>query len=332
MPEQYIGTTLFRKDSSNVRNKSNLTSNPAAARASCGTEHTIFYLTNIRTFQQKRKTTIRNGEIQQITNSKLLLRGKHFRIRSSPPNFCRVNKIAILYCKNGVIQKAKFTRIGCKSWTCPTCSIKKAVKVKYQLREIIRLNELGYFLTLTLDPKKVPHEYLSESENKTHKYITKLFNHFITVLKRSKFYNKNNRLKYVWVVEFQKNGNAHLHILFNTFLPYEEIKRLWEHVGGGGILWIEKVKTLEGISNYISDYIVKGIKGDMERPSGFRFFEHRYSISRSCTRPKILAQTLFASFSLAELFSSLEALGWTWVYNTLYRLGEEDVVIENVEP
>lgn len=40
------------------------------------------------------------------------------------------------------------------------------------------------------------------------------------------------KLKYVWVVEFQDNGNAHLHILINQFLPIEVLRKLWVHVGG----------------------------------------------------------------------------------------------------
>lgn len=214
--------------------------------------------------------------------------------------------------------------------------MKKALQVKYLLRDIIVLNDLSYFLTLTLDPLKIPEEY----KDNTHQYITKIFNHFITVIKRKKFKyfsKKNNRfytinlksnfnkLKYVWIIEFQHNGNAHLHILLNKFLPIEAIRKVWAHVGGGVMMRIVKVKTIQGISNYVTDYIVKGIKDDTQNKSFLRYNQRRYSISRSCIRPK--KQTinkLYPDLVGDELHDAFEKDGLKWVYNTLQSLDYEE--------
>jgi hypothetical protein len=217
---------------------------------SAGTAH--LYLTNIRTIQQK-NVFFREEMYQRIKESREKLKGKRFEIKKQPHIFCKAHKMAILSCENGKIETAKFTRIGCKSWTCPLCCINKAYKVKYLLRDVIRLNNPSYFLTLTLHPPKLPPEYTDD----THTYITKIFNHFVTVLKRKNityFDEKKNeyrtfdlktkakKLKYVWVVEFQKNGNAHLHILLNQFLPFYALQKVWVHVGGGHILDIQYSK------------------------------------------------------------------------------------------
>ena len=302
---------------------------------SAGTAH--LYLTNIRTIQQK-NAFFREEMYQQIRESREKLKGKMFEIKKEPHKFCKAHKMAILSCKDGKIETAKFTHIGCKSWTCPLCCVNKAYKVKYLLRNVIIENNLAYFLTLTLDPAKIPEVY----KTNTHKYITKLFNHFVTVLKRKNityFDKKKNRyltfdlktkeekLKYVWVVEFQKKGNAHLHILLNQFLPFYALQKVWVHVGGGHILDIQRIKTIKGISNYISDYIVKGIKGDLEKPSGFRYFQRRYSISKSCIRSSTKKKAFYPRMSVKEQYFTLKSLKLDWIFNTLYNLKENDIII-----
>lgn len=270
------------------------------------------FLTNYRSFQQTK---------QIIKNTKEKLRGKKFRIKKDKPAFCRAKKIALLNISEAIITDVKYTGIPCMSWTCPDCSIKKALQTKYLLRDVIQLNKLAYFLTLTLDPVKIPQEY----KESTHKYITKIFNHFMTILKRNKINRSEEVLKYVWVVEFQKNGNAHLHILLNKFLPIRIVRKLWKHVGGGAQMKIEKVQTLIGISNYISDYIVKGIKGEFEeKPYGFKYFERRYSISKSCQRPQKIS---YERLTLIDEMTKYSGLDFSNVYNNLNNLGDEDELI-----
>ena len=272
----------------------------------------FLFLTNNRSIQQASKN---------IQLAKQKLRGKKFRIRKNKPNFCRNNKIALLKINNKSITEAKFKRIPCNSWTCPDCSIKKALVIKYYFREVIELNKLKYFLTLTLDPTKIPAEY----KDNTHKYITKIFNHFLTILRRNKEIKSQQKLKYVWVIEFQKNGNAHMHILLNNYLNIRTVRKLWQHVGGGIQMKIEKVDSLAGISNYISDYIVKGIKGEFEEKSyGFKYFERRYSISKSCIRPP---KNVYKKLTIVDEITGLKDTDFSWVHETLNTF-EEDMVIK----
>lgn len=270
-------------------------------------------LTNNRSFQQN---------VEKIKESKKRLKGKKFRIRINKPAFCRSRAIALIETNENKVNKIKYTGIPCNFWTCPDCCIKKALQVKYLLRDVIKLNNLNCFLTLTLDPKKIPTDYIDD----THKYITKIFNHFITILKRHKVNKSNLELKYVWVIEFQKNGNAHMHILFNKFLPIKVIRSLWLHVGGGVQMKAEQADSLIGISNYISDYIVKGIKGEFEdKPYGFRYNQKRYSISRSCIRPN---KRSYLKITIKEQLTSFPKLYLSQVYNTLNNLGDEDIIVE----
>ncbi|OGG03954.1 hypothetical protein A2W14_05830 [Candidatus Gottesmanbacteria bacterium RBG_16_37_8] len=277
---------------------------------------TTLYLTNIRSIQQE--TSI----------SKLKLKDKFFKTRVIPPKFCNTFRIAFIKFIDGKPKQVIFSRIPCNSWTCPKCQLNKALSVKYYLRDVIVLNNLSYFLTLTLDPSKIPDQFLSNS----HRYITKLFNHFNTILRRKYEKKIKEKIKYVWVLEFQKSSIAHLHILYNHFLPIKLISALWVHVGGGHIMWIENVKTLIGVSNYISDYIVKGIK-ENNSESYFRFFQRRYSISKTCIRPisnKI--KQLYKDLKTTEFTRAMVDANLVWVYNNLNSPNYKEKIVDIPAP
>ncbi len=273
------------------------------------------YLTYLRPSQQKMEL------IQEsIKQTKIQMMGKRFKVKLEPSRYCQSNPIGITYLDNqDNIQKVVLSKISCNSWTCPSCNVKKALRVKYLIKNTVILNNLDYFLTLTLDPKKIPSDFLSIKGNDTHRYITKLFNNFIVDLKR-KTNNSVEKLKYVWVLEFQKNGNAHLHILMNKYVDINLIRSIWTRIGGGHIMRVEEIKSLEGISNYVSEYIVKGLKHDLNKESYFKYFEKRYSISQSCIRPKT-----------AEIVTSVKDI--QEVTKKLYRIGiiSMDKMLESVE-
>jgi hypothetical protein len=299
----------------------------------------LLYLTNIRTFQHELTKKYKEQTIQKIAENREFLKGKYFRIRKSPPSFCKKYRTGIIKTKNSIITEAIFKPMPCMSWTCPECAQYKALRVKYKVIDIILQNDLCYLLTLTLDPQKIPKEYTEH----THKYITKLFNHFITTLKRKRFRyydkrksqwfvfdlkNSDKKLKYVWVCEFQKNGNAHLHILFNQFLPVEILRSVWVQIGGGHIMKIEKVKSPQGISMYLTNYIVKGLK-NQEKEKGFRYFERRYSISKSCARTKSEIQPMITipDASAREILYALEQVGLGWCRPFMYNLSKDTYTI-----
>lgn len=69
------------------------------------------------------------------------------------------------------------------------------------------------FITLTL-PSKQKHN--------TQTITNECLNQFITELR-----DKYNMRNYVWRLEFQKNGNVHYHIATDAFIPYKEIRKVW---------------------------------------------------------------------------------------------------------
>ena len=95
----------------------------------------LLYLTNYRTFQQK----LDNNLKQYIKETKLEMRGKLFELRTAPPHFCGLYKSAKLRVSGNKLLQVIFSKIPCNSWCCPACCIRKAIRLKYWIREIILL-------------------------------------------------------------------------------------------------------------------------------------------------------------------------------------------------
>lgn len=264
-------------------------------------------LTLNRPFQQARHNRTKHN-----------LRGKRFQIRANKSAFCRAHSIAFIR-KENEQTIVRFDRIPCNSWTCPACVMSKAIKVKNLLRGVAIMNNLQYFLTLTLSPDQVPKEYLPEGDNLTHKYITKLFNTLLTNIRRQikKDMGEQERLKYLWVIQFQKNGNAHIHVLLSTRLDIVSVRAIWERIGGGRQMYIEKVKNIDSAAAYISQYLILGIK-DCSTHSWFHYFERRYSISKYCIRPIYSAKPMFTkSDTYFDRLFALKKVGQGWLLDVL---------------
>lgn len=139
-----------------------------------------------------------------------------------------------------------YKRLPCKTWHCGFCGPRKAKRYRYAISLIAEREQLNKFLTLTLDPKKITGNPV--------RYLRKAFDKFRVYLRK---YAKEQGLtiKYICVLEFQKNGNPHLHILLNCCLPHEWISSSWSAVGGG-FIWITRV-DVHRVSRYLSKYLTK---------------------------------------------------------------------------
>ena len=148
-------------------------------------------------------------------------------------------------------------RLSCKSWACAYCAPRRARKLKRSIVEQAQLHTLDRFLTLTLDPKKGTPE---ESWDR----IKAAWAKFRVYLARK----VGRGFQYLWVVEAQKNGYAHLHILIDRYVPQVWIKRAWDAVGGGSIVHIERADVRQSgpyLAKYLSKGFNEGLKGGQRR-------------------------------------------------------------------
>lgn len=116
---------------------------------------------------------------------------------------------------------------------------KTVARAKAYVRRIINANpDLDKFLTLTYK------ENLQNIET-----ARKDFDKFIKRLK-----SKVKRLKYVNVIEFQKRGAIHFHLVCN--LPYIDVKKL-SKIWRLGFVKINKIDNVDNIGAYITKYMTK---------------------------------------------------------------------------
>lgn len=126
-------------------------------------------------------------------------------------------------------------------------------KAKQNIRRLINANVWQYgeppiFLTLTF------------AENVTD---TKQANYEFKKFRQRLEYMLNIKLKYVAVVEFQKRGAIHYHIVFFN-LPYVPVEKLSE-VWSNGFIKVNKIDHVDNVGAYLTKYIGKEFQDDRLR-------------------------------------------------------------------
>src|SRR6266849_10270203 len=169
----------------------------------------------------------------QTNRNKQLRRGKHcgrFTVRGRAPNSPAM----------------RFRRVNCKSWNCAYCAPRRAKRLKHAIRERAEAMQLRRFLTLTLDPSKI--------EGDPVRYLNAVFAKLRVYLQR----HHGVSPQYIRVLEFQKNGNPHFHILIDRYIDIEWIRKAWVAVGGGYMVDIRLV-DVHRVSRYLSKYLTKDL-------------------------------------------------------------------------
>jgi hypothetical protein len=141
--------------------------------------------------------------------------------------------------------KCKYFTVFCKCWDCVICGPKRAKRYRKAIRKLAAEHGLRIFLTLTLDPSKLG------GENSA-RYINRVFAKFRTYLKRE----YGHAPDYIRVLEFQKSGIAHFHVLLKSQIPQSWISKAWSALGGGHIVDIRQ-REIWKIANYVSKYLTK---------------------------------------------------------------------------
>lgn len=176
----------------------------------------------------------------------------------------------------------------CKSYGCEFCGRRKLGLMRKGFELAIHKYSLDVFVTLTLDPKSCG----CRPEDSA-KYIRNAWNKFRTLQKREFDYN----MQFIAVTEFQKNGYAHLHILFDSRLNHSWIKRTWMAVGGGEIVDVRSADS--GTARYLAKYLGKSMLNQTGRKRRAFSTSQGISIARVLKedRPEQITQFRFCRIS-----------------------------------
>lgn len=167
---------------------------------------------------------------------------------------------------NGDKDELRFARLGCKRWTCPQCGPKKAKRLRRAIIAAAQGKDLCRLLTLTLDPKSCEAEHSIA-------YIRDCWNKFRTYLMRY----VRKRINFITIVELQRSGYAHLHVLIDRYIEQDWISSAWQAVGGGRIVDVRQV-DIHRVAPYLSKYLTKTML-----LADFQKGQRRYTTSRGIT-------------------------------------------------
>ncbi|MGA8089472.1 MAG: hypothetical protein WCA10_19520 [Terracidiphilus sp.] len=183
--------------------------------------------------------------------------------------------------------RRNFRRLNCGSWSCSYCGPRKARTARAAIRRTAEGLGLKYFLTLTVDMKKV--EFQEKKFAVPH--LRLCFNKFREYLRR----RYGNVPPYICVLEFTKAGVPHLHILLDRYIPQAWISQTWAGLGGGRIVFIKQV-TIANVTRYLSKYLTKELL--LSAPKGAR----RITTARSIK--------LFPKFASGIVWELLKSTIW----------------------
>jgi len=158
----------------------------------------------------------------------------------------------------------------CGSWECYTCGYRMRMNLVEEVERLVSERpEMRRFLTLTLDPKKVPREIRGDDKKLT-EYLMNTWRKFRVYIER-----EYGDFSFVWVKEQgeENDDHWHLHILVSRYLDQSWISEAWSSVGGGEVVDIRRVSRTEKVAHYLGKYLTKNAL------SGFPDGVQRYGTS-----------------------------------------------------
>ena len=168
-------------------------------------------------------------------------------------------------------EKVAHSRFRCKSYTCAICGPRKLRRVRKAIVRHAVAKDLYRFVTLTLDPKKLP-PGLTVQQMVV--YLRACWSKMRVSIQRRLSRTTGKSLVFIAVVELHASGVPHLHVLVDSYFPQAWVSQAWQAVGGGQIVDIRAVE-IRRVSAYLSKYITKEKMLD-NFPKGVR----RFSTSR----------------------------------------------------
>jgi hypothetical protein len=168
-------------------------------------------------------------------------------------------------------------RLMCSSLRCNICQKKRLTDLRTRISELAHRNRLTQFVTLTLDPKKL------KGPEESYRYIKTCWRKMRVILSR----RFGASIAFIAVLEFQKSGFAHLHILVSVLITQKWLSEAWQAIGGGKIVDIRAV-DVHRVSSYLTSFLVGSKIADtlIRLPLRTRIFSASRGFSLSGRRPK----------------------------------------------
>lgn len=137
-----------------------------------------------------------------------------------------------------------YKRLLCGTYRCPRCRPKKLRHVRSCIAKAAGELRLTRLATLTLDKKRIRAAVPSD------RHIRECWRKMRVVLAR----RYGNSVPFIAILEFQKSGKAHLHVLVGIYIPQRWLSKAWQGIGGGRIVDIRYV-DVHRVAGYVASYL-----------------------------------------------------------------------------
>lgn len=122
----------------------------------------------------------------------------------------------------------------------------------YQNQNVRRRNNVRRLVCANFTNENCKFLTLTFAENVTDIKACNL--EFKNFVKRLKHNYKLENLKYISVIEFQKRGAVHYHVMLNIpYIPQKDLQKLW----GNGFVFINKIDNVDNLGAYLVKYMTK---------------------------------------------------------------------------
>jgi len=94
-----------------------------------------------------------------------------------------------------------------------------------------------------------------------HEGLSYYWNRLLSAIKK----HYGAKIAYIKILETQKSGMLHLHVLFDRWIDIAFIRNLWADIYGAGIeINVKRVYDHAGVAHYIMKYLTKTLTDDIE--------------------------------------------------------------------
>lgn len=165
------------------------------------------------------------------------------------------------------LPKIRIVRSRCNSKACPRCQLLYYRKIRKALR-VATISAEWRMFTLT-----GIHHHGDEAGD-----LIELEKNFRELRKKLK--RKYPNFKYFAVKELSPDGNWHYHGLWNIYIEFVELVKIWKEISGAHRVWLSKVRKPQAAVRYIFKYCFKSINSEIERRLLFENDKRKFSSSK----------------------------------------------------
>lgn len=166
------------------------------------------------------------------------------------------------------LPKIRVVRTRCNSKACPSCQLLYYRKIRKKVRTAAISHQWRMF---TLSSLHIPGNEEAE--------LIQLETHFRELRKKLK--RKFPEFKYFAVKELSPSGMWHYHGIWNIFIEFNELVKIWKEISGAHRVWLSQVKRPLSAIRYIFKYCFKSIHNQRELELLYNTDKRKFSSSKN---------------------------------------------------